>query len=139
MILDLNGDKKLDYLHDEEIFKQNDIIRIHTKNYKLSYVNPDGMKIILEETKEEPTKYFARWDDISYDDHKYSLEQEFWDNKFTDVNGNLIHLENLKGKFLLLNFWGEWCKPCQQEIPFLINAKNKYSSNVEYIKFHKNL
>ena len=53
------------------------------------------------------------------------------------MNGNLIHLENLKGKFLLLNFWGEWCKPCQQEIPFLINAKNKYSSNVEYISFIK--
>lgn len=137
LILDLNGDKKLDYLHDEEIFKQNDIIKIHTKNYKLSYINPYGMKIILEETIEEPTKYFARWDDIGYDDRKYSLEQEFWDNKFTDVNGNLIHLENFKGKFLLLNFWGEWCKPCQQEIPFLIDAKNKYSSNLEYISFIK--
>ena len=137
LILDLNRDKKLNFLHDEEIFKQNDIIKIQTKNYKLSYINPYGTKIILEETIEEPTKYFTRWDDISYDDHKYSLEQEFWKNKFTDINGNLIHLKNFKGKFLLLNFWGEWCKPCQQEIPFLINAKNKYSTNVEYISFLK--
>lgn len=137
LILDLNRDKKLNFLHNEEIFKQNDIIMIQTKNYKLSYINPYGTKIILEETIEEPTKYFTRWDDISYDDHKYSLEQEFWDNKFTDINGNLIHLKNFKGKFLLLNFWGEWCKPCQQEIPFLINAKNKYSTNVEYISFLK--
>ncbi len=137
LILDLNRDKKLNFLHNEEIFKQNDIIMIQTKNYKLSYINPYGTKIILEETIEEPTKYFTRWYDISYDDHKYSLEQEFWDNKFTDINGNLIHLKNFKGKFLLLNFWGEWCKPCQQEIPFLINAKNKYSTNVEFISFLK--
>ena len=137
LILDINRDGKLDFLNDEDIFKLNDIIRIHKKNYKLSYVDPYGMRIILEETMEEPTKYFSRLEEISYNDFKYSLDQEFWESKFTDINGNFVDVKNFKGKYLFVNFWGEWCMPCREEIPHLIKARNKYSSKVEYISFLK--
>ena len=137
LIIDTNRDGKLDFLHDEDIFKLNDIIRIQTKNYKLSYVDPYGLRIILEETTEEPTKYFSRWEEISYNDYRYSLDQEFWKNKFTDISGNLIDLKDFKGNYLLLNFWGEWCMPCREEIPHLTKARTKYSSEVEYIGFLK--
>jgi thiol-disulfide isomerase/thioredoxin len=137
LIIDINRDEKLDYLHDEDIFKLNDIVGINNKNYKLSYVDPYGAKIIIEETTEEPTKYFSRWEEINYSDYKYSLEQEFWENKFTDINGNLVDLKNFKGQYLLINFWGEWCMPCREEIPDLIKARNKYSSKLKYISFLK--
>lgn len=137
LILDMNRDGKLDFLHDEDIFKLNDIIRIHKKNYKLSYVDPYGMRIILEETTEEPTKYFSRWEEISYNEYNYSLDQEFWENRFTDINGNFVDVKNFKGKYLFVNFWGEWCMPCREEIPHLIKARDKYSSKVEYISFLK--
>jgi peroxiredoxin len=36
-----------------------------------------------------------------------------------DLAGNLVRLEDLEGKVVLLNFWGIWCKSCRQEIPHL--------------------
>jgi thiol-disulfide isomerase/thioredoxin len=36
-----------------------------------------------------------------------------------DLAGATVRLEDLKGKVVLLNFWGIWCKSCRQEIPHL--------------------
>jgi cytochrome c biogenesis protein CcmG/thiol:disulfide interchange protein DsbE len=37
------------------------------------------------------------------------------------LNGSTktIHLADLKGHPIILNFWASWCDPCQQEAPFL--------------------
>ena len=34
-----------------------------------------------------------------------------------DLNGNVVHLEDYKGKVVLLNFWATWCVPCLIEMP----------------------
>jgi cytochrome c biogenesis protein CcmG/thiol:disulfide interchange protein DsbE len=34
-------------------------------------------------------------------------------------NGAQVHLASLKGKAVVLNFWGSWCEPCQKEAPLL--------------------
>jgi len=36
-----------------------------------------------------------------------------------DLGGSAIRLSGLKGKVVVLNFWGIWCKSCRQEIPHL--------------------
>jgi len=41
-------------------------------------------------------------------------------------NGDFWQLD-LKGKVVLLDFWGLWCAPCKQEIPFLKKLHGKYS------------
>jgi thiol-disulfide isomerase/thioredoxin len=44
----------------------------------------------------------------------------------TDLQGNTVRLSDLKGKVVLLNFWGIWCKSCRQEIPHLIELDRKW-------------
>jgi len=36
-----------------------------------------------------------------------------------DLAGGAVRLSDLKGKVVLINFWGIWCKSCRQEIPHL--------------------
>lgn len=42
-----------------------------------------------------------------------------------DINGNLISLDDYKGKWVILNFWATWCPPCLAEIPTLIKFYDK--------------
>ncbi|MFW6160418.1 MAG: TlpA family protein disulfide reductase [Acidobacteriota bacterium] len=44
----------------------------------------------------------------------------------TDIQGNTLTLNNLKGKVIFLNFWATWCPPCRQEIPGFIDIYEKY-------------
>jgi thiol-disulfide isomerase/thioredoxin len=34
-----------------------------------------------------------------------------------------------KGKLVLLDFWGSWCKPCLQTIPKLINLQTRFGNH----------
>lgn len=47
---------------------------------------------------------------------------------FKDLQGNNVALSSLKGKVVLVNFWGTWCEPCRGEIPILIAMQQKYGS-----------
>ncbi len=44
----------------------------------------------------------------------------------TDMKGQPLSLEALKGKVVLLDFWATWCGPCVQELPNVIEAYKKY-------------
>jgi cytochrome c-type biogenesis protein len=50
------------------------------------------------------------------------------DVTFKDLQGNNLQLATLKGKVVLVNFWGTWCHPCIEEIPLLISMQQKYGS-----------
>ncbi len=51
------------------------------------------------------------------------------DFTLSDLEGNPISLNKLKGKVVLLNFWGTWCGPCRKEIPDFIKLAEKYKDN----------
>ncbi len=44
----------------------------------------------------------------------------------TDMNGNMVNLEDLKGNYVLLDFWGTLCVPCIQSFPHLKELYAKY-------------
>ena len=45
-----------------------------------------------------------------------------------DSSGKRVHLRDLRGKPVVLNFWATWCGPCKIETPWLIELRNQYAA-----------
>jgi len=46
---------------------------------------------------------------------------------FTLLDGQTVHLNDYRGKWVYINYWAAWCHPCVEEIPMLneLYAENK--------------
>lgn len=48
------------------------------------------------------------------------------DFTLNDLQGKPWHLQELRGKVVLVNFWATWCPPCRKEMPDLDALYNKF-------------
>ena len=51
----------------------------------------------------------------------------------TDINGNEFTLSSLRGKWVVLDFWGSWCGPCMRGVPMMKRYYDRYRSNIEIV------
>ncbi|MDH8701882.1 peroxiredoxin [Dysgonomonadaceae bacterium PH5-43] len=51
-----------------------------------------------------------------------------------NVNGESVSLSDFRGKYVLIDFWASWCRPCRKENPYLVQAYEKFKDkNFEII------
>ena len=81
-------------------------------------------KEILEEAKR----------DAEEEAQQYALEGcPAPDFTLMDINGNPLALSSLRGKWVIIDFWGSWCKWCIKGIPDMKEYYAKYSGKLEIL------
>lgn len=71
----------------------------------------------------------------------YQIEQEFNkhqtynsgtlpapDIEMVNPNGEIMRLSDLRGQYVLVDFWASWCGPCRRENPNVVRLYNKYKN-----------
>lgn len=43
-----------------------------------------------------------------------------------DTSGTMRSLSDYRGKWVIINYWATWCKPCLEEIPQLVKLSREY-------------
>ncbi|WP_051691622.1 TlpA disulfide reductase family protein [Pedobacter borealis] len=46
-----------------------------------------------------------------------------------DTLGKNLSLASLRGKYVLIDFWADWCGPCRMEFPYMRKAYDTYKEN----------
>lgn len=70
-----------------------------------TYQNITNQRVIAEVKRIEDVKRF-----------KGKPSPQF---SYKDVNGKTVSLSDFKGKYVYIDVWATWCKPCREEIPYL--------------------
>lgn len=55
------------------------------------------------------------------------------DFTLNDLNGQPLTLSSLRGKYVVLDFWGSWCGSCIQDIPSMKKYYEKYKDRLEIL------
>lgn len=73
---------------------------------------------------------FALITNSKKDNTIYKIGDKAPDFQLQQINANneleKIQLSDLKGKGVMLNFWATWCKPCEQEMPYMEELYPQY-------------
>lgn len=97
-------------------FKLGDTIPINNDLYKLKEIDPLGSYV-----------------DISYvgKNNNIGIEPGFLAKYFSFnnlIDKRQISLDDYKGNYLLIDFWGTWCGPCKEILPSIKSMANNYKN-----------
>lgn len=138
LLVDVPGEGVLSY-DSPYVYTLDDVFAVDGLKFCISNLDPYGSWIELELTTAKLTHNHAdHLDSVALASaSKYRIGLKMWDLAATTLDGNPISLKSFRGKYLMLNFWGEWCGPCLREVPALLHAADRYpdSSMVQFLSF----
>ena len=53
--------------------------------------------------------------------------------QFSDLDNNILNIQDFKGKNLFINYWATWCNPCLAEMPYMAELYENYQNQDDLI------
>lgn len=79
--------------------------------------------------KEELEKVYASWKKMQAGQAVASS-----DAPYSDIEGNPVSLDALKGKYIYIDVWATWCGPCRGELPYLKKLEKQFEGrNIHFV------
>jgi len=85
----------------------------------------DELRLYLEK---DPKGSFAAAARSLIDNPRRAREAYAPDFSFTTSEQAYISLDDLRGKVIVLDFWGTWCPPCVSAVPDLVRLAKKFAA-----------
>lgn len=104
------------------VYYRFEYIELERANFKIQgySARADQFVLLLEE-------------DVAYADQGLPTGTQAPRFRYRGIDGTQIDLSAYQGKYVLLDFWGTWCRPCLDETPYLKAAYSKFGDKIEFI------
>jgi peroxiredoxin/Tfp pilus assembly protein PilF len=136
---ELKNEKKLKEA--EEIFREGLALsaQVPTLSYNLGVVllqqkrDEEGVAELMRYVKLAPRGEFAEQAKKMIENPRRAREAFAPDFSFVTAEGEHITLEDLRGKVVVLDFWGTWCPPCVASLPALRSLHKRYTKESSFM------
>ena len=94
--------------------------------FQVHNISKDTMSLIVNNFKKPITEtiYFKHLNKLYSTLKKVAISAQAPAFSVPDVNGNIVTLDDYKGKYVLIDFWASWCAPCRVANPTLVKTYN---------------
>jgi len=119
---------------EEALFKKKvDQLKFEYDSILTSYNNLDStLYNSIHEQNNQLVTYFNNTYNKNKVMGKGILSPKF--ENYMDVKGGKKSLDSFKGKYVYIDVWATWCRPCIQQIPYLQTLEKEYhNKNIEFV------